>query len=112
MQVSTTIGPIAVLAVKGNVDTNTFRDLIEKGEQVINQGYTSLILDLHEVDYISSAGLMALQTIAGKAIDKSGKAVIAGLNKRVQHVMELAGFDKILSIFDDVATARASFGKS
>ena len=112
MQVSTIIGPVTVLTVQGNVDSSTFRELIDSGEQVITQGHSNLVIDLHGVNYISSAGLMALQTIAGKANGSGGKMAIAGLNKQVQHVMELAGFDKILSIFGDVAAAQASFEKS
>ncbi len=112
MQVSSVIGPVTVLSVQGNIDSSTFRDLIDKGDEVIQQGHSSLILDLHEVNYVSSAGLMALQTIAGKANGSGGRMAIAGLNKQVQHVMELAGFDKILSIFGDVAAAQASFEKS
>jgi anti-anti-sigma factor len=110
MEISTDVGPISVLSIKGNVDTNTFRDLIAKGEQLVDQGYSRLILDLSQVDYISSAGLMALQTVAGKADEKGGRAVIAGLKTQVQHTVELAGFDKILAIFVNVADARASFG--
>lgn len=112
MELSVTVGPVTVLSVKGSVDAGTFRELMEKGEQLISQGYRNLILDLHEVNYISSAGLIALQTIAAKASDKGGKAVIAGLNKPVQHVIELAGFDTILSIYSDLPAALASLEKS
>jgi anti-sigma B factor antagonist len=112
MQVTATFGPVTLLSVQGNVDSSTFRELVEKAEQVIKQGYPKLVLDLHEVNYVSSAGLMALQTIAGAANDNGGKMVVSGLNKQVQHVMELAGFDKILSIFSDAAAAQASFENS
>jgi len=63
MEISTAIGPITVLAVKGDIDSNTFRMVADKAETLVNQGYDKLVLDLHEVDYISSAGLVALQTI-------------------------------------------------
>ncbi len=112
MEISIAAGPVTLLSVKGDVDGTNFRDLIEKGEQVINQGYTRLILDLQQVNFISSAGLLVLQTIAGKASDKGGRLVLVGLNKHVQRVVELAGFDKFLSIYSDVAAARASFEKT
>ena len=111
MQVTISFGPITVLSVQGNIDSSTFRDLIEQGEQVIKQGHSSLVVDLQRVGYVSSAGLMALQTIAGEANDSGGKMAGAGLNKQVQHVMDLAGFDQILSIFSDVAAAQASLEK-
>jgi anti-anti-sigma factor len=110
MQASITAGPITILAVKGNVDANTFRELVEKGERVVDQGYSKLIIDLHEVNQVGSGGLMALQTIAGIASGKGGRMVITGLNEQDQQVMQLGGFDKISSIFSDMTSARASFG--
>ncbi len=109
MEITVTAGPVTILAVKGDVDGSNFRDLIEKGQQVIQQGYTRLILDLHDVHFISSAGLLALQTITGTALGKGGKLVLVGLDPHVQRAIQLSGFDKFLSIYGDVAAAQASF---
>ena len=67
MEISTVVGSVTVLAVKGYIDSNTFRMVVDEAETLVNQGYVKLVLDLHEVDYISSAGLVALQTIVGRA---------------------------------------------
>ncbi len=109
MEISVAVGPVTTLTVKGDVDGSNFRDLIEKGQQVINQGYSRLILDLHDVPFISSAGLLALQTITGTALSKGGKLVLVGLDRNVQRAIQLSGFDKFLSIYGDLAAAQASF---
>ncbi len=109
MKTSVTAGPVTILSVQGDVDGHNFRDLIANGEQVVNQGHARLIVDLHQVNFMSSSGLLALQSIAAKAMDKGGKMVLVGLNANVERIIELAGFDKVFCIFDEVAAAQASF---
>ncbi len=109
MEVAVTIGSVSVLSVKGDIDSNTFRELIDRANQVLEQGYKNLVLDLSGADYISSAGLIALQTIVGRAGTLGGKVVCAGATKRVSEVLGLTGFDKMLTIYPDVAAAKASF---
>src|SRR5574341_674907 len=112
MEVATTRDPVTVLSVKGDIGSYTFTQLIEKAEAVIKQGHANLVLDLHDVNYISSGGLVALQTIAGKANAGGGKMVLCGLTRRVQQVVEISGFNQVLTIFPDAAAARSSFGKN
>ena len=112
MEISTVIGPITVLAVKGDIDSNTFRMVADKAETLVNQGYDKLVLDLHEVEYISSAGLVALQTIVGRAASHGGQAVLCGVTSRVGKVLELTGFANKISIFSDVAAATSSFAQA
>jgi anti-anti-sigma factor len=61
------------------------------------------------VDYISSGGLVALQTISGRAASHDGKMVLCGLSKEVSRVLSITGFADMLDIFPDVDTAVASF---
>jgi anti-anti-sigma factor len=109
MEVSTSLGPVTVVSVKGDIDSDTFRRLVEQATQVIDQGYNRLVLDLQGVNYISSGGLVAIQTIAGKAEGQGGKVVLCGLTRQVARVLELAAFGQWLRIFPDVSTAKANF---
>ena len=112
MEISTVIGPVTVLAVKGAIDSNTFREVADKAETLVNQGYDKLVLDLHAVDYISSAGLVALQTIVGRAASHGGKAVLCGVTSRVGRVLQVSGFADKISIYPDVAAATSSFAEA
>jgi len=109
MQITTTIGPVTVLAVTGDIDADTFPQLIREADTRLAAGQVRLVLDLSDVDYISSGGLVALQTIAGRAAARGGKAVLCGLNPRVMKVLEIAGFTQLLSIVPDRAVAMAEF---
>ncbi len=109
MEVSVTVGSVTVLSIKGDIDSITFRELIDRADQVMDQGSKNLVLDLSGVNYVSSAGLVALQHIVGRAGTLGGKAVVSGTTKRVSEVLSLTGFDKMLNFYPDVAAAKASF---
>ncbi len=109
MQITTTIGPVTVLAVTGYIDADTFPQLMDEADARLEAGQVRLVLDLSGVDYISSGGLVTLQTIAGRAAARGGKAVLCAIKPGVMRVLEITGFKKMLGIFPDRATAMASF---
>ncbi len=109
MQITTLAGPVTVLSVIGDIDTNTYRELIDTAEGILYKGYAKLVLDLSGVNYMSSAGVVALQTITGRAAGHGGKAVLCSLTNKVQEVLELSGINQTLSIFTDLVAAKESF---
>jgi stage II sporulation protein AA (anti-sigma F factor antagonist) len=110
MQITTTIGPATILAVTGHIDADSFRQLIAEADKMLDAGQSRLVLDLHGVDHMSSAGLVALQTIASRAASKDGKLVLCAVNVHVHKALELSGFAEWLDIFPDRAAALASLG--
>lgn len=108
MDVSISVGNVTVLSVKGDIDSGTFQELIEKANQVLKQNYLRLVVDLSQVNYVSSGGLVAFQNIAGHAAGMGGKVVFSGPTAKVSKVFDLTGFNKILGVFPDLASAKAS----
>jgi anti-sigma B factor antagonist len=111
MEINETLGPVSILAVKGNLDSNTFLQLMNRADAVMARGHANLILDMHAVDYVSSGGLVALQTITGRAAGSGGKAVLCSLTPRVVEVIEATGLEKVLTAFPDLAAAQTSFAR-
>jgi ABC-type transporter Mla MlaB component len=56
--------PVTVLKLSGQLDGQTYQGLIMKAQQVIGEGATNILLDMSDLTYISSAGLVSLHTIA------------------------------------------------
>ena len=82
--------------LEGRLDTITSPDL--EGE--INKatpGAAKLILDLKNLDYISSAGLRVLLG-AAQAMDGKGDMVVRNLNQSVREVFDLTGFSNLFNI--------------
>jgi anti-sigma B factor antagonist len=111
MEINETLGPVSILAVKGNLDSNTFLQLMNRADAVMAKGHANLILDLHAVDYVSSGGLVALQTITGRAAGSGGKAVLCSLTPRAVEVIEATGLEKVLTAFPDLTAAQSSFAR-
>ena len=84
------------LKLAGRIDTITAPDL----EEIINddiEDVTKLILDIKDVEYISSAGLRVLLT-AQKKMNKLGSMKVTNVCAEVMEVFELTGFTDILEI--------------
>lgn len=124
--------PVTVLHLSGDIDGSNFQVIIEKASQVHQQGARALLLDLGEVRYTSSAGLVALHSIARlfngqalpdledgwRAIRSVGEARQAGRQTRVKllnpqprvsTILEQTGLGAHFETFTDQAAAVASF---
>jgi anti-anti-sigma factor len=94
-------GEVLVLAPRGRVDTTTSAGLEERLLSGVAEGERRLVLDLAEVEYISSAGLRVLLRLAKKMQVTGGQLVLCGLGDSVRQVFELAGFLPLFTIEAD-----------
>ena len=83
------------VAVKGRIDTMTAPQL----EQELSlDGITSLVFDLVDVDYVSSAGLRLFLSSHKQMMKQGGKMVLRHLRPVVREVFDLTGFSDILNL--------------
>lgn len=82
--------------VSGRIDTVTAPQFSEylKKELV---GVEELILDLADVEYVSSAGLRVI-LFAQKTMNSQGSMKVAHVNNDIMETFELTGFTDILTI--------------
>lgn len=84
------------LKIKGRLDTVSSPSL--EGEITASiAGIQHLILDLEEVEYISSAGLRVILG-AQKIMSKQGDMVLQNVSKEINGLFEMTGFSEILTI--------------
>ncbi|SEK80528.1 anti-sigma B factor antagonist [Ruminococcus sp. YRD2003] len=84
------------LKLEGRIDTKSAPELDELVKTSLD-GVTSLIIDLKEVAYISSAGLRVL-LIAQKQMNKQGGMKIINVSEDIMEIFEVTGFSDILTI--------------
>lgn len=124
--------PVAVIKVTGQLDGQTYQKLIESAREAISSGTKNILLDMSELTFISSAGLVSLHVIAlllrGEAMPdlEHGWAALKSVNKsresgvqqhvkllnpraEVVNVLEMVGFSSFFEIFDDRQKAIESF---
>ena len=89
-------GTKLTLAVEGRLDTVTSPELDQELKDSL-EGIEELVLDLTELQYISSAGLRVLLS-AQKTMNKQGTMLLTGVGETVMEVFEVTGFADILTI--------------
>lgn len=90
------LGAETILEISGRLDTNTAPAL----EKTISEDIArdvALVLDLKDLEYLSSAGLRVLLG-AQKQMQKSGSMKLRNVGAVVREVFEITGFDTILTI--------------
>jgi anti-anti-sigma factor len=55
---------VTILALEGELDGSNFNDLIAKAKELFSAGTRLILLDLEKMSFMSSAGLVALHSIA------------------------------------------------
>jgi anti-sigma B factor antagonist/stage II sporulation protein AA (anti-sigma F factor antagonist) len=89
-----------VLRLDGRLDAATTPILERKLTTLIDEHHNHLLLDFTDIDYLSSAGMRLLLTISKKVKAKKGVLVLFAIGEEVLEIIKLAGFEKILLIFD------------
>ncbi len=82
--------------INGRLDTLTAPDLESQLEPQL-KGIKELVIDLKELEYISSAGLRVLMCLV-KIMKEQGEMKVINPNEVVMDVFSLTGFDSILNI--------------
>lgn len=90
-----------VVKVQGDIDAHTTKVLQATiGELFAAKNYR-LILDLSQVNYMSSAGASLFIVIQQEAQAKSGALVLAHMKPAVRHVFDLLGLTPLFKIVPD-----------
>jgi anti-anti-sigma factor len=92
---------IEIIRIKGRLDSATSPELERLVLERLETPCERMVLDLTDLDYVSSAGLRVI-LLAGKQLRaRHGKLVLVGLRDVVRDVFEMSGF---LALFPVTAT--------
>jgi anti-sigma B factor antagonist len=100
---------VTIVEVSGRVDGMNAGELGEAISGEIDKGSIRLVLDLSQVDYMSSAGLRELVNSFKKARKLLGDIRLAQPSDRVREVLEMSGLDTVFRIFNTQSEAVASY---
>jgi anti-sigma B factor antagonist len=90
-----------IISVNGRIDSFTAPKLSDVLNDRTTMGKYNLILNLSNVDYVSSAGLRVMIDIQKtcKLLNK-GELLLVSVPKRIYDTLELAGFVPLFRFFD------------
>ena len=125
---------LALLKLSGDLDANSFRQVIAAGRNLYASGSRDLLLDLSGVSFMSSSGIVALHSLAlimrgeqSPDLEQGWNAMHAvsdyvdestGFERhfkllspsaRVRHTLDTTGFDHTFEVFDETEAALHSF---
>jgi anti-anti-sigma factor len=87
-----------VVAAGGRLPAAATPRLAEAMAEAIASGDRRIVLDLRELDYISSAGIMALEVVAARLRTEGGELVLRGPTPPVRLALELSGFPQDVKV--------------
>ena len=119
------IVPVSVLKLNGELDASNYITVIDRVRQIYDEGTSRLIIDLSDLSFLSSSGLVALHSAAllmrgdqppsaeagwaayrAIASDVEGGfedcCVLYRPQGRALKTLQMTGFDGFLRIFDDI----------
>jgi anti-sigma B factor antagonist len=99
-----------MITVKGRVDSATAPQLTQALEAANDGGKYKLVVNMKDLEYMSSAGFRAL--LAAQRNCKRynrGEVVLANVPDRIREALELAGFTELFKTFDDTLLAVGHF---
>ncbi len=94
-----------IVSVKGRIDAVTAPDFDKNMIDLISKGEKTFVVNLGELDYISSAGLRSILALAKKLKERDGKILLAGVRGSVEEVFKISGFSSMFKIFDSEESA-------
>jgi len=100
---------VTMVEVSGRIDSTNATKLGEALNEQIDAGRHQLVVDLSNVEYMSSAGLRELVAAAKKVRGNNGDLRIASPSNRVKEVLELAGLNLVFKIFPTQVEAVGSY---
>jgi len=95
---------VDIVNLIGRLDGNTAPLVKDEVTEKLSEK-TSLIINMKDCEYVSSAGLRVLMIIAKTLKSKGGSGVLVEMNEEVGDVMEMTGFGNIFRSFKTIDEA-------
>ncbi len=94
-----------IINLSGPLNTNLAEEVTQTFRDISNQGIERVVINLADVPFIDSRGLVALVT-GYRIFDSNARNFrLAALNNQPKLLFDLTGFDRIFQTFNSVAEA-------
>ena len=100
---------VSVMKVRGRVDSETSIELDEALTKLLQEGRNQLVLNLQDVDFMSSAGLRAMVKAYQAAKRSGGDLRLASVSNPVEVILRTVGMIQMMQMYPSDQEAVASF---
>lgn len=99
---------IGLVRLDGPLEANTSQAIKANLKRLVEEGYSKIVIDLHQVPFIDSSGLAALVSGLRLAREKGGQVALIGIQSQPQLLFRLTMLDRIFIICPTIEKARQS----
>lgn len=100
---------VAIMNVKGRVDSNTAPELDSALANLLNSDRNKIILNLEAVEYLSSAGLRALVRALKDAQASGGDLRLASVSQPIEVILRTVGMLQMFKLYPSEQEAIVGF---
>jgi len=123
--------PVSVVHIKGELDTSNYHELVDIAQILYSAGVRSLLMDLTDLNFISSAGIASLHIVTKmfrgekadpedvwdtfKEFDRDRErrlqkhVKLLNPSPEVDYILDILGFKQFFEIYTDLEEAIGSF---
>ena len=98
-------GSAAIIEIEGPLNSDSAPDFDDYVSKLADNNVIHLLLDMKNLDFISSEGIGAALMLQKSINSKNGAAVFFNLNYEITSLFKLLGFDRLFTIASDRADA-------
>ena len=91
----------SLIELSGFLDAHTVNSFETRLEEILQDGPSRVVIDLKELNYISSAGIGAMMALTQRLRRENGDLVLLRPNEKVFKILDLLGFTKIFNVATD-----------
>jgi anti-sigma B factor antagonist len=102
---------VVIVKLKGFLDTESYNQLIEKGKQLVAKKITGLILDLQDLQYISSMGISAVLTVRKMFEEQGASFVMVNVPDQIDKVFQIVKALPDVRVFENMEEADRYFAQ-
>ena len=108
--------PVTVFYLRGWLDSQSEEQLLETARLAYDEGARFLLIDMSDLDTLTSAGMRALQKVYQIFTPKGDHFKVAHLKlcnapPQIYNVLGITGFLQNIPMYESMDTALDSFGK-
>jgi len=101
------LGEVVVFKIKGRLDALAAPDFEQKCLKWVEAGESRFVVDLGELEYISSAGIRTILLVAKKLKTLEGEIGFASISGMVEKVFNIAGIYALFPMYASLEDALA-----
>jgi anti-sigma B factor antagonist len=100
---------MAVLTIRGNLDSLTVPDIRPVIEKIVQAGTTKVALDLENLEVIDSSGIGAIVSLFKRVRSMGGDVKIVGVRGQPREILRLLGLERAFDLVANVDEAVKKF---